>query len=54
MTLLIYIINYTVGFLFTAPFVIINNFLKMCHHLIHLFFKKNLTKETELFFTKSY
>ena len=48
MTLLIYIINYTVGFLFAAPFVIINNFLKMFHHLIHLFFKKNLTKETKL------
>ena len=50
MTLLIYIINYTVGFLFAAPFVITNNFLKMCHHLIHLFFKKkkNLTKEYKL------
>ena len=44
-------LNYTVRFLFTALFVIINNFLKRCHHLIHLFFfflKKLLTKETKL------
>ena len=27
-------------FLFTAPFVITNNILKKCHHLIHHFFKK--------------
>ena len=38
---MISIINYTVRFLFTALFVIINNFLKRCHHLILHFFKKN-------------
>ena len=45
-------LNYTVRFLFTALFVIINNFLKRCHHLIHLFFlfffKNLLTKESKL------
>ena len=39
-------INYTVRFLFTALFVIINHFLKRYHHLIHLKKKKKLTKET--------
>ena len=48
---MISVINYTVRFLFTALFVIINNFLKRCHHLIHHFFLKKkelLTKETIL------
>ena len=46
---MISIINYTVRFLFTAPFVIINSFLKRCHHLIHhSFSKKLLIKETKL------
>ena len=44
------VINYTVRFLFTALFVIINNFLKRCHHLIYhfFFFFKLLTKEAKL------
>ena len=37
---MISVINYTGRFLFTALFVIINNFLKRCHHLIHHFFLK--------------
>ena len=48
---MISVINYTGRFLFTALFVIINNILKRCHHLIYImfFFKKELlTKETKL------
>ena len=50
---MISVINYTGRFLFTALFVIINNFLKRCHHLKHHFFfffkkKELLTKETKL------
>ena len=40
---MISVINYTGRFLFTALFVIINNFLKRCHHLIHHFFFKKRT-----------
>ena len=44
---MISVINYTVRFLFTALFVIINSFLKRCHPLInHFFLKKLLTEET--------
>ena len=42
------IINYIVIFLFTALLPFINNFLKKCHHLMHHFFFKLLTKETKL------
>ena len=46
---MISVINYTVRFLFTALFVIINSFLKKHHHLIHhSFSKKLLIKETKL------
>ena len=44
-------------FLFTALFVIMNNILKKCHHLIHLFFKKEKNfqqKKLNQSFTESY
>ena len=44
---MISVINYTVRFLFIALFVIINNFLKRCHQLIH-HLKKKLIKKTKL------
>ena len=45
---MISVINYTGRFLFTALLVTTKNFLKRCHHLIHHFKKKLLTKETKL------
>ena len=48
---MISVINYTVRFLFTALFVIINSFLKRCHPLINHFFKKKLlTEETKVLY----
>ena len=39
---MISVINYTVRFMFTGLFVIINNFFKKGDHLIHHFFLKKI------------
>ena len=47
---MISVINYTVRFLFTALFVIINNFLKVPSLDKSFFLKKLLTEETKVLY----